>query len=120
MVIDNTFVATLRAWGLTVGFASRASKEMVEVPLVVGTPETTPDVLNLSPLGTDVPLTTFQRYGGLPPDAVSLVKYSWPTVAPGRAEVVIANGMDALAITGDMGFVVGPVSVMPLCSLSLG
>jgi hypothetical protein len=58
---------------LAVGVAESVTWTVkLEVPDVVGVPESTPEVLKLRPAGRE-PTVTDQEYGGIPPLAVRLV-----------------------------------------------
>jgi hypothetical protein len=71
--------------------ASFNSNNAEDVPAVSGVPDTTPVVeFSESPSGR-LPALIAQRYGRTPPEPCSVAEYAVPTVAFGKAVVVIVG-----------------------------
>ena len=69
---------------------------IVAVPAVPGVPEMTPAGLNDNPAGNGFEVgSRLQTYPGMPPVAANVWLYATPTLPPGRAKVVIVNGLGA-------------------------
>src|SRR3954469_24843225 len=75
----------------------------VNVPAVVGVPDSTPDAPSDRP-GTGVPPASENVYGPVPPLAVSDCEYATPTVPPAGVPVmVIAEQPDSSRSSSDRG-----------------
>src|SRR6516164_4371494 len=68
--------------------SSTTDAEIVQVPAMVGVPESVPSWCRISPGGSG---PVAQRYGRRPPLAVSGCEYPEPTAPSGSALVVIAS-----------------------------
>src|SRR6516165_7852326 len=69
--------------------SSTTDAEIVQVPAMVGVPESVPSWCRISPGGSG---PVAQRYGRRPPLAVSCCEYEEPAAPSGSALVVIASG----------------------------
>jgi len=103
-VIESDFDAAWEA-------ASATWTVKIKIPAVVGNPLITPVVESVNPWA-NVPATTDQEYGGVPPVAAKVWEYDAPTVAAGKGDAVVIDGVGRLiAIESDLDAVWEPLSV---------
>ena len=70
---------------------SRTPTVNVVLPAVVGAPDSNPAVVIVKPAGRVLPLCRPNVYGDVPPDAVIVWLYNFPTVPAGSVVVVMAR-----------------------------
>lgn len=100
MEIDGTAGAFTLIWSWRVAdwlaeSVTRAVKS--NVPAAVGEPEMLPFAFSVKPCG-NVPADAVHAYGGVPPVAVIVPVYAWPTVPAGSAVVEIVGAAAALIV----------------------
>jgi hypothetical protein len=83
----------------------------VELPAVVGVPDSTPAELSVRPAGRE-PEFTDQVYGVVPPVAVRVTEYGTPTVPAGGAEKFVVTPVPMVSV-------VASVAICPRASVTL-
>ena len=89
-------IVTLNVWVATSDTLSDTRTVKEKVPALRGLPPRTPVAeASVMPRGR-VPLTTVQRYGGVPPEAASCTEYGTLTDPPGNAGGVVMTRLEAI------------------------